>query len=47
LAQADVTERWRYYEQLAAVHRTVPEVDGEVVPEAHSDAGNLDDEEVR
>ena len=47
LAQADVTERWRYYEQLAAVHRTVPEVDGEVVPEAHSDAGNLDDEEVQ
>ena len=24
LAQADVTERWRYYEQLAGVHRTVP-----------------------
>ena len=24
LAQADVTERWRYYEQLAAMQRTVP-----------------------
>ena len=27
LAQADVDERWRYYEQLAGVERTVP-VDG-------------------
>jgi pyruvate-ferredoxin/flavodoxin oxidoreductase len=26
LAQADVTERWRYYEQLAGMQRTVPEV---------------------
>jgi len=24
LEQADVDERWRYYEQLAAVSRTVP-----------------------
>jgi pyruvate-ferredoxin/flavodoxin oxidoreductase len=24
LAQADVDERWRYYEQLAAMHRSVP-----------------------
>jgi pyruvate-ferredoxin/flavodoxin oxidoreductase len=24
LAQADVDERWRYYEQLAAVERSVP-----------------------
>jgi hypothetical protein len=27
LAQADVTERWRYYEQLSGMQRTVPEVD--------------------
>ncbi|MCU0478681.1 MAG: hypothetical protein MUE92_08085, partial [Chloroflexi bacterium] len=26
LAQADVDERWRYYEQLAAMHRSVPHV---------------------
>jgi pyruvate-ferredoxin/flavodoxin oxidoreductase len=26
LAQADVSERWRYYEQLAGMQRTVPEV---------------------
>jgi pyruvate-ferredoxin/flavodoxin oxidoreductase len=25
--QADVDERWRYYEQLGAIHRTVPHVD--------------------
>jgi len=24
LAQADVDERWRYYQQLAAMHRSVP-----------------------
>jgi pyruvate-ferredoxin/flavodoxin oxidoreductase len=24
LAQADADERWRYYEQLAGMHRTVP-----------------------
>ena len=24
LAQADVDERWRYYEQLGAMQRTVP-----------------------
>ncbi len=33
LAQADVTERWRYYEQLAAMQRTVPEVGSDVEPE--------------
>jgi pyruvate-ferredoxin/flavodoxin oxidoreductase len=27
LAQADADERWRYYDQLAGVHRTVPHVD--------------------
>jgi pyruvate-ferredoxin/flavodoxin oxidoreductase len=26
LAQADADERWRYYEQLAGMHRTVPHV---------------------
>ncbi len=26
LVQADIDERWRYYEQLAAVHRSVPHV---------------------
>jgi pyruvate-ferredoxin/flavodoxin oxidoreductase len=26
LVQADVDERWRYYEQLAAIHRAVPHV---------------------
>jgi pyruvate-ferredoxin/flavodoxin oxidoreductase len=31
LAQADVDERWRYYEQLAGVERTVPHEPGEVV----------------
>ena len=27
LAQADTDERWRYYEQLAGMHRSVPHVD--------------------
>ena len=40
LAQADVDERWRYYEQLAGIHRTVPHVpDPAIVPEVESDAG--------
>jgi pyruvate-ferredoxin/flavodoxin oxidoreductase len=42
LLQADATENWRYYEQLAGVQRTVPhrrEVDPEVEPEVASDAG--------
>ena len=36
LAQADVDERWRYYEQLAAMHRSVPHVhhDPDAQPEA-------------
>jgi pyruvate-ferredoxin/flavodoxin oxidoreductase len=45
LAQKDVTERWRYYEQLAAVHRTVPEAD-DTGPEVESDAGYRYEEEV-
>ena len=45
LAQADVTERWRYYEQLAAMQRTVPGSD--VEPEVGSDAGYRYDEEVK
>ena len=31
LAQADVDERWRYYEQLAGVERSVPHEPGDVV----------------
>ena len=45
LAQADVTERWRYYEQLAAMQRTAPGSDLE--PEVGSDAGYRYDEEVK
>ena len=46
LAQADADERWRYYEQLAGVLRTVPHLSPPVVPspdvqpEVDSDAGN-------
>jgi pyruvate-ferredoxin/flavodoxin oxidoreductase len=40
LAQADADERWRYYEQLAGIARTVPHLpDPEIVPEVESDAG--------
>ena len=42
LAQADADERWRYYEQLAGIERTVPHVhrpDPEIVPDVDSDAG--------
>ncbi len=52
LAQADADERWRYYEQLAAMHRTVPHLpeagltpDPAVQPEVESDAGYRYDEE--
>ncbi|MGA3214381.1 MAG: pyruvate:ferredoxin (flavodoxin) oxidoreductase [Acidimicrobiales bacterium] len=45
LAQADITERWRYYEQLAAVHRSV--VSSATGPEVESDAGYQYDEEVQ
>jgi pyruvate-ferredoxin/flavodoxin oxidoreductase len=31
LAQADVDERWRYYEQLAGVERSVPHEPGSIV----------------
>jgi pyruvate-ferredoxin/flavodoxin oxidoreductase len=34
LGQADVDERWRYYEQLAGVERTVAHAPGTVVDEA-------------
>jgi pyruvate-ferredoxin/flavodoxin oxidoreductase len=37
LAQADADERWRYYEQLAGMHRSVPHlnaVDGDADPVA-------------
>lgn len=44
LAQADVDERWRYYEQLSAMARTVPH-GGEVQPEVESDAGYSHPEE--
>jgi pyruvate-ferredoxin/flavodoxin oxidoreductase len=42
LAQADADERWRYYEQLAGIERTVPHLhrpDPEIVPDVESDAG--------
>jgi pyruvate-ferredoxin/flavodoxin oxidoreductase len=42
LAQADADERWRYYEQLAGISRTVPHIhqpDPDIVPEIESDAG--------
>ena len=44
LAQADVDERWHYYEQLAAIERTVPHV-SDVEPEVESDAGYRYDSE--
>jgi pyruvate-ferredoxin/flavodoxin oxidoreductase len=47
LAQADVTERWRYYEQLSAMQRTVPQVASDVEPDVDSDAGYRYDEEVK
>ncbi len=42
LAQADADERWRYYEQLAGIERTVPHIhrpDPDILPEVESDAG--------
>jgi pyruvate-ferredoxin/flavodoxin oxidoreductase len=42
LAQADADERWRYYQQLAGIERTVPHIhrpDPEIVPDVESDAG--------
>ena len=35
LAQADVNERWRYYEQLAGMERTIPH--GPTAPEEATD----------
>ena len=46
LAQADVTERWRYYEQLASEKRTVPRVASDVEPETVPDTEDGNDEEV-
>ena len=46
LAQADVTERWRYYEQLASVQRTVPGVASDGESKADAEAEDRDDEEV-
>jgi hypothetical protein len=40
--QADADERWRYYEQLAAMHRSVPtapQPDPDIQPDVDSDAG--------
>jgi pyruvate-ferredoxin/flavodoxin oxidoreductase len=48
LAQADADERWRYYQQLAGIERTVPHVhrpDPEIVPDVESDAGYRYDSE--
>jgi pyruvate-ferredoxin/flavodoxin oxidoreductase len=41
LLQADIDERWRYYEQLSAMQRTVSHSDpgDDVEPEVESDAG--------
>ncbi len=42
LAQADADERWRYYQQLAGIERTVPHIrqpEPGVEPEVESDAG--------
>jgi pyruvate-ferredoxin/flavodoxin oxidoreductase len=48
LVQADVDERWHYYEQLAAMERAVPhEPDPAVQPEVDSDAGYRYDEDTR
>jgi pyruvate-ferredoxin/flavodoxin oxidoreductase len=46
LAQADVTERWRYYEQLASVERTVPQDSSDSGPDAAPDDADQYDEEV-
>jgi pyruvate-ferredoxin/flavodoxin oxidoreductase len=50
LAQADADERWRYYEQLAGMHRTIPHVPAphvpaaDVQPDVENDAGYRYDE---
>ena len=47
LAQADADERWRYYEQLAGMHRSVPHVDrhAPLAEPARDGAARPDDEE--
>jgi pyruvate-ferredoxin/flavodoxin oxidoreductase len=50
LAQGDADERWRYYEQLAGMHRSVPHVHphdaGEIASVAAAEAGGgIDDKE--
>jgi pyruvate-ferredoxin/flavodoxin oxidoreductase len=44
LAQADVDERWRFYQQLAALERTMP-IEPGIEPEVESDAGYQHSEE--
>jgi pyruvate-ferredoxin/flavodoxin oxidoreductase len=47
LLQADADERWRYYEQIAAMHRTVPHghtPDGEQIVEIGPAHGDGDDD---
>ncbi|MCB1014862.1 MAG: hypothetical protein KDB10_07055, partial [Acidimicrobiales bacterium] len=47
LAQAEVDERWHFYEQLAAIERTIPhEPDPDVLPEDDTDAGYHHDHHV-
>jgi pyruvate-ferredoxin/flavodoxin oxidoreductase len=46
LAQADIDERWRYYEQLASMHRSVPHVHhpgAGVPPDGDGAAASSDD----
>ena len=46
LAQADIDERWRYYEQLAGMHRSVPHVDRHApMGDGADGAARPDDEE--
>jgi pyruvate-ferredoxin/flavodoxin oxidoreductase len=48
LAQGDADERWRYYEQLAGMHRSIPHVhhiDAEPGSEIATDPGRFDDKE--
>ena len=47
LAQADVDERWSYYEQLAGVSRSVPQDRGNAdVPTTDTDTGTDTDEDL-
>jgi pyruvate-ferredoxin/flavodoxin oxidoreductase len=47
LAQADVTERWRYYEQLATMQRTVPQDGPGLKADAEGNVGDPGEEEVK